>query len=100
MNKLSQNFPKTELVHFSNCKDESIVLKNTEITCTEYVKYLGILLDKNLTYGFQVKRVLNKLTKHVSIINRLRHFTSNSVGRWAFGSNEFARICNLSLRSK
>ena len=79
MNKLSQNIPKTELVHFLNCKDESIVLKNTEITCTEYVKYLGILLDKNLTYGFHVKRVLNKLAKHVSIINRLRHFTSSSV---------------------
>ena len=79
MNKLSQNIPKTELVHFLNCKDESIVWKNTEITCTEYVKYLGVLLDKNLTYGFHVKRVLNKLAKHVSIINRLMHFTSSSV---------------------
>ena len=79
MNKLSQNIPKTELVHFLNCKDESIVLKNTEITCIEYVKYLGILLDKNLTYDFHVKRVLNKLAKHVSIINRQRHFTSSSV---------------------
>ena len=79
MNKLSQNIPKTELVHFLNCKDESIVLKNTEITCTEYVKCLGILLDKNLTYGFHVKRVLNIFAKHVSIINRLRHFTSSSV---------------------
>ena len=79
MNKLSQNIPKTELVHFLNCKDESIVLKNTEITCTENVKYLGISLDKNLTYGFHVKRVLNKLAKHVSIINRLRHFTSSLV---------------------
>ena len=78
MNKLSQNIPKTELVHFLNCKNGSIVL-NTEITRTEYVKYLGILLDKNLTYGFHVKRVLNKLAKHVSIINRLRHFTSSSV---------------------
>ena len=79
INKLSQNFPKTELVHFSNCKDESIVLKNTEITCTEYVKYLGILLNKNFTYGFHVKRVLNKLAKHVSIINCPRLFTSSSV---------------------
>ena len=79
MNKLSQNIPKTELVHFLNCKDESIVLKNTEITCTEYVIYLGILLDNNITYGFHVKRVLKKLAKHVSIINRLRHFTSSSV---------------------
>ena len=79
MNKLSQIIPKTELVRFLNCKGESIVLKNTEITCTEYVKYLGIFLDKNLTYGFHVKRVLNKLAKHVSIINRLRHFTSSSV---------------------
>ena len=79
MNKLSQNIPKTKLVHFLNCKDESIVLKNTEITCTEYVKYLGILLYKNLTYGFHVKRVLNKLAEHVTIINRLKHFTSSSV---------------------
>ena len=79
MNKLSQNVPKTELVHFFYCKDENIVLKNTEITCTEYVKYLGILLDKSFTCGFHVKRVLNKLAKHVSIINRLRHFTSSSV---------------------
>ena len=79
MNKLSQNIPKTELVHFLNCKDESIVLKITGTTCTEYGKNLGILLDKNLTYGFHVKRVLNKLAKHVSIINRLRHLTSSSV---------------------
>ena len=79
MNKLSQNIPKTELVHFLNCKVESIVLKYTEITCTEYVKYLGIFFDKNLPYGFHVKRVLNKLAKLVSIINRLRHFTSSSV---------------------
>ena len=79
MNKLSQNIPKTELVHFLHCKDESIVLKNTEKTCTEYVKYLGILSDKSLTHGFHVKRVLNKLVKHVSNFNRLRHFTSSSV---------------------
>ena len=79
MNKLSQIIPKTELVHFLNWKVGNLVFKKTEITRTQYVKDLGMLLDKNLTYVFHVQPVLSELAKHISVINRLRHFTSSSV---------------------
>ena len=79
MIKLNQNIPKTELVKFLNWKDDNLVFKKTKITCTQYVKYLGMLLDKNLTYVFHVRRVLSKLAEHISVLKCLRHFTSSSV---------------------
>ena len=71
--------PKTELVHSLNWKDDNLPFIRTEIFCTEYVKSFSLSLDKNKTYVFRVKRVLGKLAKHISVSNRLRHFTSSSV---------------------
>ena len=67
------------MVHSLNWKDDNLPFIRTEIFCTEYVKSFSLSLDKNKTYVFRVKRVLGKLAKHISVSNRLRHFTSSSV---------------------
>ena len=60
--------------------------KETKISVFRmFVEVVGYLLlmhsgpIASLGLRHHVKRVLNKLAKHVSIINRLRHFTSCSV---------------------
>ena len=72
--KQSQN-----MAHSRNGKDENLVFKKIQITFTKYVKLLGILLDKNLTFAIEVQRVLGNIAKQISFINRLRHFTRSSV---------------------
>ena len=51
----------------------------------DYVKYLGILIDKNLSWKYHIDYVASKISRTIGIIARLRHFiplstllTSNS----------------------
>ena len=39
-----------------------------------YVKYLGILTDKNLSWKIHIDNVATKLSKTVGLIAKLRHF--------------------------
>ena len=39
-----------------------------------YVKYLGILIDKNLSWKIHIDNVATKLIKTVGLIAKLRHF--------------------------
>jgi hypothetical protein len=38
------------------------------------IKYLGIYIDKNLTWDQQIIHVSNKLAKNTGIINKLRYY--------------------------
>ena len=35
----------------------------TELNCEDYIKYLGVLMDKNLSWKYHVEHVLSKLSK-------------------------------------
>ena len=39
-----------------------------------YVKYSGILIDKNLSWKIHIDNVATKLSKTVGLIAKLRHF--------------------------
>ena len=39
-----------------------------------YVKYLGILIDKNLSWKIHIDNAATKLSKTVGLIAKLRHF--------------------------
>lgn len=40
----------------------------------EYVKYLGVLIDSNLSWRYQIDYISLKISKSIGIIARLRHF--------------------------
>jgi len=47
------------------------------VACLEqqgYVKYLGILIDKNLSWKYHIDYVASKISRTIGIIARLRHF--------------------------
>ena len=45
----------------------------TSLECKEHVKYLGILLDSNLSWKFHIEYVALKISKIIGVIARLRH---------------------------
>ena len=46
----------------------------TSLECKEHGKYLGILLDSNLSWKFHIEYVALKISKIIGVIARLRHF--------------------------
>ena len=46
----------------------------TSLECKEHVKYLGILLDSNLSWKFHIEYVALEISKIIGVIARLRHF--------------------------
>ena len=47
----------------------------------DYVKYLGILIDKNLSWKYHIDYVASKISRTIGIIARLRHFIPLSTSR-------------------
>ena len=39
-----------------------------------YIKYLGILIDSNLTWKYHISYITSKISKTIGVIARLRHF--------------------------
>ena len=46
----------------------------TEIECKEFVKYLGIIIDNNLSWKYHIDNIASKISKAIGIIARLLHF--------------------------
>ena len=40
----------------------------------EFVKYLGVIIDSNLTCKYHIDNIAYKISKTIGIIARLRHF--------------------------
>ena len=64
--------PKIRL--FDNEKMEYATLESKE-----YIKYLGILIDKNLTWKHHIDTVSLKISKTVGLLAKLRHFVPRQI---------------------
>ena len=78
-NRVSLDIGKAELLHFLSCLDENVKMGNTTISPTKSVTYVGVHLDKNLTFEAHVQSVLGKMAKHVSVVMLLRRFCKSSI---------------------
>ena len=58
--------------------DISIKIQNVKIMPSNYVKYLGVLIDGNLSWDQHVKYLSNKLSRANGIISKLRHYAPKS----------------------
>ena len=85
VNKLSLNVDKTKYTLFcSKCMEEDLPLKlpklnigKNEVYRTRYTKFLGILIDENLTWDPQLKAIAAKISSQIGIICRGRKFLNN-----------------------
>ena len=80
-NKLSIYVKKIELIIFHQKAanidyDIKFKLDGKRLTPVNTVKYLGILLDKNLQWSKRLSHVQVKLNRRIEILRKLRHNTS------------------------
>ena len=47
---------------------------NIPLDCKDYVTYLGILIDSNLSWKIHIEYIASKMSKTVGLIAKLRHF--------------------------
>ena len=78
VNKISQNVVKTELVLFTSSKQEldydlKIKVNGKRLYGTDSVKYLGLQVDKRLTWKQQINLVALKLNNANAMLSKLRH---------------------------
>jgi hypothetical protein len=84
-NKLSLNIKKSNFIIFHSYQkrlDYAVDLKmydaqsNTFVSLAtkNYIKYLGVLMDSNLSWKFHIGNIASNLSKRIGIIARLRHF--------------------------
>ena len=45
-----------------------------ERNCEDCIRYLGVLMDKNLSWKHHVEHVLSKISKTIGMLSKLRHF--------------------------
>ena len=82
LNKLSLNAAKTELIFFRSCRhlldygNISIKMSGLKITPVEYIKYLGMYLDRFLDWNHHVKELSKKLSRANGILSKLRYNVS------------------------
>ena len=85
-NKLSLNIKKSNFIIFHSYQKRinyNITLKLYDnqinrfvaLERKDYVKYLGVLLDSNLTWKHHISYVAAKISRNIGIIARLRHFS-------------------------
>ena len=48
--------------------------KNVALECKEFVKFLGILIDNNLSWKYQIDHIVIKISRTIGLISKLRHF--------------------------
>ena len=88
-NKLSLNVSKSNFVIFRPSQkkiDYNVDLKIYDFSLNLYVslehrdhvKYLGVLLDSNLSWKYHIAYVATKISKSLGILARLRHFVPSS----------------------
>ena len=84
-NKLTLNLKKSNYVIFHSHEkklDYQVELKMFDnhsnnlinIECKEFIKYLGVIVDGNLTWKYHIDNIASKISKTIGITTRLRYF--------------------------
>ena len=78
-NFISLNTKKTELLIFHHPNkvlnfDLNVKLNGKKLFPTNFVKYLGVLVDKHLLFRQHMNSVCNKLTRAIDMLKKIRHY--------------------------
>ena len=79
VNKLSLNIDKTNFIIFkspqhSSLETVNIKIGNQPVKQSRYVKFLGVLLDGNLSWKYHLSELSKKLARTCGMFFKIRHF--------------------------
>ena len=104
LNKLSLNAGKTELIFFRsnrhplNYDKISIKLNGLKLTPVDYIKYLGMYIDKHLNWNTHIDELCKKLSRANGIISKLRYNAPLDICKRVYYAIFFSHLingCNL-----
>ena len=81
LNRLSLNAKKSELIFFRspqhslNYDDISIKFNGKKLLPVDHVKYLGMYIDKHLSWNVHTMQLAKKLSRANGILSKLRYYT-------------------------
>ena len=80
-NRLALNISKTNFVIFAAknkpLKNVTLTLSKKAIQQTDYVKYLGILIDSRLTFSQHIATISKKISRVTGLMYRIRSCVNN-----------------------
>ena len=84
-NRLSLNIKKSQLIIFHSKSKEvdftsfSIKLEESKYKTSKYVKYLGIVIDENLSWSIHINDLSKKISRSNGILAKLRYFATKKI---------------------
>ena len=89
-NKLSLNIKKSNFVIFRPRQKnmpfkpririlDSVTNTYANLEMKDYVKYLGSMIDSNLSWKYHIESICHKINKSIGIIAKIRHYVSRRV---------------------
>ena len=76
-NKLSLNVNKTNYIHFTKKKHNTppthILIDNKLIHPVDHTKFLGCIIDQNLSWKYHITKTTNQISKNIGILRKLRN---------------------------
>lgn len=73
MNKLKLNVNKSKAMLINNTNQLNVRVNNEIIDSEEEVKYLGVIVDRQLNFKKHIGKICAKIAKKINFINRIRH---------------------------
>ena len=112
-NKISLNASKTEILIFRHHNkplnyELKIKLDGKRLYPSQYVKYLGILIDSKLNWSYHIKALVPKLARANGMLAKIRHFVSKESLRniyfaifsslMNYGAHVWGQVTNSSVK--
>ena len=60
-------------------QDLNVILDNTVLDRVSHTKFLGVLIDENLTWKYHIDWVSKTLSRNIGIMNKLKYFVPDSI---------------------
>ena len=83
INRLSLNISKTNFVIFCPINKPkipiTIQISKKAIDEVKYVKYLGILIDSQLSFKFHIEELTKKISRSIGVLYKVRPFVSTKL---------------------
>ena len=85
-NKLSVNASKTNFMIIGTTHQTSkpennikVILDNVELSRVNKTKFLGVLIDENLTWKDHIDAISKRMSRNIGMINKLKHFVQKGI---------------------
>ena len=91
INKLSLNLKKTHFIIFRRKREKillskSLIMNNVVIEMTENTKFLGVIIDQNLTFYSHIAYIKGKISRALGILYKSKKFFDRSVLKLLYNS--------------